>query len=393
MQTAAILGDHAAVSRFLEADPHSATAKAAPRDWEPLTYLCFSRYLRLDAARSGNFVRTATALLDAGADANTGFFEPSHLPGPEFESVLYGAAGIAHHPELTLLLIERGADPNNGEVVYHTPETYDNRAMRVLVESGKLTADSLATLLLRKHDWHDFEGVRYLLEHGADPNRMTHWGRTSLCHAIQRDNHLTIIALSLDHFADGCSVAALAARRGRGDVLDLFQQRGIPIELNGIDRLLAGCATDDTAAIQSIKSAGPELLLQLRVDGGTLLSEFAGNGNAAGVRNLLDLGADIQSLCREGDGYFGIAKNSMALHVAAWRARHDTVRLLIERGAPVNVIDGAGTPLALAIRACTDSYWMNRRSTESIAALLNAGASKAGIILPTGYPEADILLR
>jgi hypothetical protein len=33
----------------------------------------------------------------------------------------------------------------------------------------------------------------------------------------------------------------------------------------------------------------------------------------------------------EGDGYFEIAKDSTALHVAAWRARHGTVKLLIER--------------------------------------------------------------
>ena len=56
---------------------------------------------------------------------------------------------------------------------YHTPETYDNDALKALVESGRLTADSLSTMLLRKADWHDYDGLKYLLEHGADPNRMT----------------------------------------------------------------------------------------------------------------------------------------------------------------------------------------------------------------------------
>ena len=51
---------------------------------------------------------------------------------PAWESALYGAAGVAHHAELTRLLLERGADPNDGEVTYHAPETYDNAAMRVL---------------------------------------------------------------------------------------------------------------------------------------------------------------------------------------------------------------------------------------------------------------------
>src|SRR5512132_4693815 len=66
IHTAAILGDDAAVLRFLELDPANATAKGGPRGWDALTYLCFSKYLRLDRARSDGFVRAAAALLDSG---------------------------------------------------------------------------------------------------------------------------------------------------------------------------------------------------------------------------------------------------------------------------------------------------------------------------------------
>ena len=130
------------------------------------------------------------------------------------------------------------------------------------------------------------------------------------------------------------------------------------------------------------------------VDLASLLAEFAGNGNTDGVRNLLDLGVDVRAVYQEGDGYFGIAKESTALHVAAWRARHDTVNLLIERGAPIDAPDGNGrTPLALAVRACVDSYWTERRSPESVCALLQAGASVRGALFPSGYAEVDELLR
>src|SRR5262245_32356714 len=44
---------------------------------------------------------------------------------------LCGAAGVAHHPELTRLLVERGADPNEIEVPYHSPKTLDNRVMKI----------------------------------------------------------------------------------------------------------------------------------------------------------------------------------------------------------------------------------------------------------------------
>jgi hypothetical protein len=127
IHTAAVLGDDAAVRRFLGLDPAAAAAKGGPYNWDALTHLCFSRYLRLEPARSVGFVRAATALLDAGASANTGWYETNHQPHPEWESVLYGAAGIAHHGELTGLLLERGADPNDGEVTYHTPESSTSR--------------------------------------------------------------------------------------------------------------------------------------------------------------------------------------------------------------------------------------------------------------------------
>jgi ankyrin repeat protein len=398
---AAILGDEAAVRRFLARDAASATAKGGPRGWDALTYLCFSRFLRLDPARSDGFVRAAEALLDAGASANTGWFETNHQSQPEWESALYGAAGVAHHAELTRLLVDRGADVNDDEVVYHSPESYDNAAMKVLVERGKLTDDSLATMLLRKADWHDTEGIRFLLERGADPNRMTRWHNTALHQALRRDNTLENIEMMLDHGADpslvnlsdGRSAVAMAARRGRGDVLEAFGRRGISVSLSGVDRLLAACAGNDTASVRSIAQEEPMLVQEVLRGGGRILAEFAGNGNTEGVRNLLDLGVDVAALFEEGDNYFGIARNSSSLHVAAWLARHATVKLLIERGAPVEARDGSGrTPLALAVRACVDSYWTDRRSPESVEALLRAGASASGVPYPSGYAEVDGLL-
>src|SRR5204862_8140129 len=258
IHSAAILGDDAAVRRFLAFDPGNATVKGGPRGWDALTHLCFSKYLRLDRARSASLVRAAQALLDAGASANTGWYEMNHRPEPERETALYGAAGVAHHAALTRLLLERGADPNDEEAVYHSPETRDNAAMQLLVETGKLTPENLSLMLIRKHDWHDYEGAKWLLEHGADPNYQRQRGWLAIHHAIARDNNLNIIELLLDHGADprlrkdGASAVARAARRGRGDVLVLFERRGIPIELSGADRLIAACARNDPAAIRAI---------------------------------------------------------------------------------------------------------------------------------------------
>ena len=46
--TAAIRADEGGVREFLTRDPTNATAKGGPYDWDALTHLCFSRYLRLD---------------------------------------------------------------------------------------------------------------------------------------------------------------------------------------------------------------------------------------------------------------------------------------------------------------------------------------------------------
>jgi hypothetical protein len=158
--------------------------------------------------------------------------------------------------------------------------------------------------------------------------------------------------------------------------------------------LIAACARNDAESVRAIAKKEPETLRELVAQGGKLLAEFAGVGNTDGVRQLLDLGVDVNALTEDGDPYFDIAKNSTALHSAAWRARPATVKLLIERGATVNALDAKGrTALALAVRACVDSYWKERRTPESVKILLEAGATVDGVEFPCGYAAADELLN
>ena len=244
--TAAITADEAAVRAFLTRDPVSATVTGGPRGWDALTHLCFSRYLRLDRARSDAFVRTARALLDTGASANTGWIEIIDHPNPRpiIESAIYGAAGIAQHAELTRLLLERGADPNDEETPYHVIETFDNTVLKILLESGKFNARCLSTALIRTGS--------------------TDGGHAALHQSIRRDNSLKMIELLLDHGADpalpnrdGKSAIAIAARRGRAAALDLFERRGSAILLANVDALIAACARDQKE--QSARSLRPSL--------------------------------------------------------------------------------------------------------------------------------------
>ena len=407
IHAAAALGDAEAVQHWLATDGTLVGARGGPYGWDPLTHLCFSRYLARDRSRVESFHHAAAMLLDAGADPRSGFFEDEHRPHPQWESLLYGAAGIAHDAAITRLLLSHGADPNDAEVPYHVPETYDLGALKVLVESGTLTADSLATMLVRKHDWHDLEGVRYLLAHGADPNRDTTWGMTPFHQAVRRDNGLPIVELALAYGADPTRVMAphlasglegidairIAAWRGRADVLDLFARHGMPAPSDGVFGLLAAATRGDDETVARLAAAEPEAADLARSRAGELLGLAAGNGNVAALRSWLEFGLPVDAVWSDGEGYFEVPRRSTALHVASWRARHDAVRFLLDRGAPVDATDSAGrTALVVAIRACVASYWSDRRQTDSIAALIAAGADTSSIALPSGYDEADRLI-
>jgi ankyrin repeat protein len=359
--TAAVRGDAERVRDQLAEDPAGATAPGGPYEWDALTYLCFSQYLRLRA--SDGFVQAAEALLDAGADPDTGFHEPEHQPAPTFESALYGAAGVAHHAGLTRLLLARGADPNlGGEVGYHAAEGFDNEAMQAVVQSGRLAAGGLTTMLHRKLDWTDLGGVRWLLAHGADPNAESAWGHRALHHAVGRGSRLAMFEALLDSGADpalraasmeGRSAVAVAARAGRADVLELFRRRGFAVELDGDDAFFAALAHADRAGVLAFVSSEPGIVERLERTEPAVVATLAGAGNTDAVALALDLGFPL---------------SADALSLAVWRERPSTVRLLLERGVPVSP-----SVLSLAERALTEpSDWTPHQSSEILDTLSSA---------------------
>ena len=83
--------------------------------------------------------RVVELLLDAGADPNETFDnEYGAMP------VLYGAAGVAHDPETTRLLLDRGANPDDGESVYHAVEAEDTACLEILLERGATVRETNA---------------------------------------------------------------------------------------------------------------------------------------------------------------------------------------------------------------------------------------------------------
>ena len=74
--------------------------------------------------------------------------------------------------------------------------------MKILVESGKLTPDSLATLLLRKTDWHDYDGIKWLLERGVDPGPSHALGEDGAAQRHPERQRSPIVKLLLNHGAN-----------------------------------------------------------------------------------------------------------------------------------------------------------------------------------------------
>lgn len=405
--TAAVSGDVDAVRVLLTEEPSRATIKGGPHHWDALTWCCFSRWLRDERERAPHFTAVAQLLLDAGASANTGFHDPG--PGSQWESALYGAAGVAFCAPLAALLLRHGADPNDDEVPYHAAEQYAHDVVAALLASPTpLSRDSLATLLLRKADWHDTDGVRQLLHHGVNPGYAGRWPITPLEQSIRRDNDLAIIELLVDALSaprtNGAShsdaaelltkAASIAAWHGRTDVLQLLAERGVELPHSGIDAIAVDSTFGDFAGVRARLAADATHKATFYARLPEFVGRCAANGALAPLGVLLQLAPSIDVRWRDGDGYWDIAPESTPLIVAAWRARHSVVSQLLDAGADVHATDARGrTALRRAVDACVHSYWQSQRRPTSVALLLEAGAQRDEIALPTGYDEIDRLLR
>lgn len=106
------------------------------------------------------------------------------------------------------------------------------------------------------------------------------------------------------------------------------------------------------------------------------LYEAARRGDAAGVKALLDKGADVNAKFRYG---------ATALFKAAERGHAEVVRLLLERGADASVRD--------TFYGATAMTWaLDKKHVEVVRALLTKDAEGAGDVLMTGVREGNVEL-
>jgi ankyrin repeat protein len=318
-----------------------------PRNWAPLLYVCHSVYASADLARE---------LLARGADPNATFTnEYGEM------SALYGAAGVVHDPELTRVLLEAGASPDDGESVYHSVEATDPTCLRLLLEAGAHVPGTNA--VGHALDYDRIEPVEMLLEAGGDPNE-----GALVAHAVRRGRGPEFLRLLAEHGADLDRPGgetwrgdvplrtpyAQAALRNRKDSMDVLAELGASTDLDPVDLVVAAVARGEepARALPADLDPDPQEVL--------ILSALEGHLDAV----VAAVGPNFR-------GVVGGSPEGTLLHHAAWVGQPGLVRALLDRGADAHAQtpDRFSTPLAWAVLA-SQYYTADDRDYVGVAEVL-----------------------
>lgn len=382
--TAVILGDASRVRREIGRDPGLATRPDARSGWTPLHAVCGSQWHRLDPARADGMLAVARLLLDAGADlqARAGQWTPLRC----------SVAGAAN-PAIARLLLERGAVPADHDLYLAGFGDDDHQCLRLLLEHAPDVPAIARQALAAPVSTNDLDGVRLLLEAGADPRRYVNDDGTpsaAVYAAVTAGCSTELVELLLAHGAEpgapgpgGRSPHAVATAQGRADLAALLRRYGADDDATSIDRFLSACQRADLADVRQQVARDAGLPGRLTAEQqGEAIQHASAAGHTAAVRLMLDLGFPIEA--RGGDG-------NTALHTAAYAGSADSVRLLIDRGADVEARDTHwdSTPLEWAAVGSGERPASNPRPdwVATVRALIEAGASIGGITLSADDPK------
>lgn len=326
----ALLGDVETVNHALSRQPDVINQKGGPANREPLLYACFSWFLKFDESRKPAIRAVIQRLLAAGADPNAAYdYDNAPL------SALYGVSGVCFDPEATQLLLDAGANVNDGETFYHASEEPGCRCLERVMSHGGASKESLTYAIFRKMDFEDIPGARVILAGGGDPNAV--WepsGASPLMHAILRQRSAETIQVLLEaganpNFKDpkGDSPFAMAMRLGRTDIAQLLTDKGADTTLSPVDQLLADCAQgkrpDDLAAARA-------LMAQAQTHHIFGMSDWLEKASVEAMETLLDCGFPIDG--GEPPDDKGRVQPTL-LHWACWKGRVDLVEALLKRDA------------------------------------------------------------
>jgi ankyrin repeat protein len=379
---ALVLGDPTAVAAALDRDRALLGREVPDTGKLPLSCCCHSTCLQPQSRRADALLATIELLLDRGA-------HPNEVHHNEYGamSVLYGAAGVAHNPAATRLLLERGANPDDGESVYHACEAQDTTCLEILLDAGATVRGTNAL----GNAIGDARKVRVLLEQGdlraSDPEL-----RDALLYA--RDP--AVVELLIAHGADldardryGRTPYMRAARFKSDATMKLLAAAGASTELDPAAAWVGAIVRGDHERASRVRAQNPELVLSH--DDKEELPRWASAGDDDVVARLIEAGVPLDAR--------GI-DDGTALHYAGMWGRGSTVELLLARGAEVDIMAGPrehpGTPLAWTAwgsRALPNAAERLDGYLGAATALLAAGARVREGMIEVAADDVALLLE
>jgi ankyrin repeat protein len=393
VHAALVLGDADAVESHLVRHPEFVGEAGGPRGWEPLHYVCYDSLAQSSVADANGLVAIARRLLALGADPNTRF---PWLHHGVRRPVLWGATRVTQLPPLAELLLESGADPNDGVTLPMAASAGDVATLELLRAHGAnpdqpWATDGSATLYAILHWSRTPVGVQWLLEHGAEADPVFAGNGETPLHVAARQWDVALVESLVQRGADvsrrradGRTPYAVAALNGNHEVADWLRAHGAPDDLLPVDRLVAACGRGDRTAAEALLAERPTLRTEITDAHYATLHRAAEQGDLAVLDLLLDCGFDPN----HGDEEIG----KTALHSAAMAGRPDAARLLLARGASPDVRDREfnGQPLVWAAEG-SRSHGDRAHDYAEVGRLLLRAGSTTEWELPTDEPAEGIV--
>ena len=336
--SAIVCGEIDEVARILAADPPAARAVGGPRAWTPILYLAYTRFTHPPTI--AHAVAIGRLLLDHGADPND--FYPA---GDAKYSVLTGVAGEGEQDAprqpyaaaLFDLLLERGAEPFDVQVLYNTHFSGDILWWLALVHAR--TIGTPRGEAWKDPDWAMLDmgnygcGARFVIETAIKARRpeLADW---ALAHGANPD-----AAPARDPRFPKRSLYEFARLESQDAIAELLAARGAARSTPSLDpreQFLDACFRLDRPQATALLDAHPEFRLSHDA-----MFEAARRDRPDVLALLLDLGVSIEVQDPTG---------KRALHEAAVNNALAAAAFLVERGAEVDAVESTyhSTPIGWA---------------------------------------------